>query len=235
MLIEGTIVPSMKKARQKKDLGMNGLIVKWYDKNTRKSRLAEMSGYADILSGYTKVDAKVLEVAPGPGYLSIELARRGFIVTGIEISRDFLAIEKRNAEEAVVNVDFKHGNASELPLPDGVFDFIICSAAFKNFSEPLKALNEMHRVLKPDGVALIIDMNHDATNEDIEAEMKKSEMKGFDRWFVKLSFKTFLKSGAYTKDGFKELIRQTGFAASYKIDKSGISLLVWLYKDKPLI
>lgn len=59
----------------------------------------------------------------------------------------------------------------------------------------------MYRVLKPDGVALILDMNHAAKKEDIENEVRKSGMEGFDRWFVMLSFKTFLKSGAYTKEG----------------------------------
>ena len=224
-------MPNMKKARKKKDLGITGAMAKWYDKNTRKSRLAEMNEYADVVSGYAEPGAKVLEVAPGPGYLSIELAKRGFTVTGVEISGDFVAIEKHNADKAGVNVDFKQGNASDMPLPDGTFDFIICSAAFKNFSEPLKALNEMHRVLKPDGTVLIIDMNYDATNEDIDAEMQKSGMKGFDRWFVKLSFKTFLKSGAYTKAGFEELIAQTNFA-SHKIEKRGIGFEVWLYKQK---
>ena len=174
-------MPNMKTARKKKDLGITGGMAKWYDKNTRKSRLTEMNEYADIISGYAEAGTKVLEIAPGPGYLAIELAKRGFSVTGVEISEDFVVIEKRNAEESGVNVDFRQGNASALPLPDGAFDFIVCSAAFKNFSEPLKALTEMHRVLKPDGTALILDMNHDATKEDIDAEMKKSGMKGFDR------------------------------------------------------
>lgn len=222
-------MPGMKTARKKKDIGITGKMAKWYDKNTRKSRLAEMNEYADIVGGYAKTGAKVLEVAPGPGYLAVELAKRGFAVTGVEISADFVTIEKRNAEEAGVTVDFRQGSASDLPLPDSAFDFIICSAAFKNFSEPLRAMNEMHRVLTPKGTALIIDMNHDATKEDIEAEVQKSGMKGFDRWFVKTSFKTFLKSGAYTGDGFEELIAETGFAA-HKIEKSGICLQVWLYK-----
>ena len=222
---------SMKKSRRKKDMAINGVMAKWYDKNTRKSRLAEMNEYADVVSFNAQAGAEVLEVAPGPGYLSIELARRGFVVTGLEISEDFVAIEKRNAKEADVRVDFLQGNASALPLADCTFDFIICSAAFKNFKEPLKAMNEMHRVLKPDGRALIIDMNNDATKEDIEAEIQKSDMKGFDRWFVKLSFKTFLKSGAYTKAGFEELIAQTPFL-SHKIEKHGIGFYVWLYKER---
>jgi ubiquinone/menaquinone biosynthesis C-methylase UbiE len=219
----------MKNARRKKDVDITGWMAKWYDQNSRKSRLAEMCEYADLVSSFTDKGGAVLEIAPGPGYLAIELARRGFAVTGVELSQDFVEIEKRNAEEAGVMVDFQQGNASALPLPEQQFDFVICSAAFKNFREPLQALTEMHRVLRPGGAALILDMNHEATKEDIENELNKTGMKGFDRWFVKLSFKTFLKSGAYTKEGFEELINQTAFK-HYEIKKYGIGFQVWLYK-----
>ena len=219
----------MKTARRKKDLGINGWMAKWYDKNTRTSRLAEMREYADIVSGHADNGAAVLEVAPGPGYLAIELQKRGFAVTGVEISKDFVEIEKRNAREAGVSVDFRQGNASALPVKDNAFDFIVCSAAFKNFSEPLKALQEMERVLRLGGSALILDMNHEATAEDIANEIRKSGMKGFDRWFVKLAFKTFLKNGAYTREGFEGLIARTGFAR-HQIIKYGIGFQVWLHK-----
>jgi len=219
----------MKKSRRKKDLAITGRMAKWYDKNTRKSRLAEMSEMADLVSQTAHAGGEILEIAPGPGYLSIELASRGFSVTGVELSPDFVEIEKRNAKGKGVSVDFKQGNASALPLQDGTFDFIICSAAFKNFSEPLKAMQEMHRVLKPGGIALIIDMNRNSTKEDIEQEMQKNGMKGFDRWFVKLSFRTFLRNGAYTREEFEELIADTDFAR-HEIKKGGIGFLVWMYK-----
>lgn len=219
----------MKKLRRKKDVSITGWSATWYDKNTRTSRLAEMREYADIVSGYAPNAANVLEIAPGPGYLAIELARRGFTVAGVELSADFVEIEKRNAKQAGVHVDFKQGNASALPLPDGAFDFIICSAAFKNFSDPSAALDDMNRVLKPGGTALILDMNHDATREDIENEVRKMGVKGFDRWFVKLAFNTFLKNGAYTREGFEELIAHTSFAR-HEIKKYGIGFQVWLFK-----
>ncbi|MDR1537516.1 MAG: class I SAM-dependent methyltransferase [Clostridiales bacterium] len=219
----------LKNSRRKKDLGIYGVMAKWYDKNTRSSRLNEMNEYANVVSGLADKGASVLEVAPGPGYLSIELARRGFKVTGVELSQDFVEIEKSNAKEANATVDFKQGNASDLPLQDGQFDSIICSDPFKNFKEPLTALNEMYRVLKPNGTALIIDMNHNATKEEFENELNKTGMKGFDRFFVKLSFKTFLKSGAYTRDGFEELIAKTSFPR-HEITKSGIGFMVRLDK-----
>ncbi len=91
-------------------------------------------------------------------------------------------------------------------------------------------MQEMYRVLVPDGIALILDMNRDNTKEDIENEMRNyPDMKGFDRWFVKLSFRTFLRKGAYTQGEFEELIAQTDFA-HHEIKKYGIGFQVWLYK-----
>jgi len=65
----------MKYNRQKKDIGIYGFTAKWYDKNARKSRLYEVHEQADIVSRHVGNGGPVLEVAPGPGYLSIELAK----------------------------------------------------------------------------------------------------------------------------------------------------------------
>ncbi|MCY9664849.1 class I SAM-dependent methyltransferase [Paenibacillus alginolyticus] len=219
----------MKTMRKTKDVGIYGLTAKWYDKNSRKSRMTQMQTYANEVASFVGKRAHILEVAPGPGYLSIELAKKGFNVTGVEISPDFVKIEKDNAKEANVSVDFKEGNASHLPCEDSFFDSIICSAAFKNFKDPVKALSEMYRVLKEGGTSLIIDMNYEATSEDINNEIRQTGMKGFDKHFVKFAFKTFLKQGAYTKEDFESLLKETPFK-NYKIKKEGISLFVYLYK-----
>ncbi len=50
-----------------------------------------------------------------------------------------------------------------MPFESETFDFLLCRAAFKNFTEPLQALREMCRVLKPGGRALIIDLRRDTS------------------------------------------------------------------------
>ena len=219
----------MKKMRKKKDVGIYGYTAKWYDKNSRKSRMTQMQEYATEIQSLVHDGARILEVAPGPGYLSIELAKMGFDVTGVELSPDFVNIEKINAKEANVLVDFKEGNASNLPCDENTFDFIVCSAAFKNFKDPVKALKEMYRVLKPGGTSLIIDMNFNTTAQDIEGEIKKTGMKGFDKYFVRFAFKTFLKKGAYTKENFEMFLNETEFK-NYNIKQEDISLYVYLSK-----
>ena len=88
-------------------------------------------------------------------------------MTGLDISRTMVEIATEQARRDGVAVDFRHGDATAMPFPDGSFDLIVCQAAFKNFLDPVAALNEMHRVLRPGGTAVIQDLNADATRPRI--------------------------------------------------------------------
>src|ERR1041384_4763970 len=89
-----------------KGIAMEGPIATWYARNTR-SRIEEQRQLAHRFAERVPVGGHVLEVAPGPGYLSIELARLGkFEVTGLDISETFVKIERENAAAAGVKGDF---------------------------------------------------------------------------------------------------------------------------------
>ncbi|KHF29506.1 Ubiquinone biosynthesis O-methyltransferase [Anoxybacillus sp. BCO1] len=104
----------MRNIRKNKDLGIYGLAAKWYDRNSRKSRLTEMKGYANEVASHVMKGAHILEVAPGPGYLSIELAKRGFHVTAIDISPDFVEIATQNAKRSKCFSEFYRRKCSSL-------------------------------------------------------------------------------------------------------------------------
>ena len=134
---------------------MEGFIASWYARQTAAGQRRSSSVLARRIAAHVNSGSRVLEIAPGPGYLAIELAKlTGSRITGLDISQSFVRIASENARKAGVRVDFEHGDAADLPFPDSQFDFIVCRAAFKNFARPLVALNEMHRVLKPGGTAL---------------------------------------------------------------------------------
>src|SRR5262245_36043755 len=98
---------------------MEGVIARWYAKNTRGDMRA-FAALAERVTANLAPGARVLEVAPGPGYLAIEIAKRGpFRVSGLDISQSFVRIARENARAAGVAIDFQHGNASEIPFPDG--------------------------------------------------------------------------------------------------------------------
>jgi ubiquinone/menaquinone biosynthesis C-methylase UbiE len=136
-----------------KGMGMEGGIARWYDHTTRRD-MAEFQALAARITGQLPPGASVLEVALGPGFLSIEMARRGLAVRAVDISKTFVEIARRNAAAEGVQTRFELGNASALPVENGSVDFVVCRAAFKNFGEPVKALAEMRRVLRDGGTAL---------------------------------------------------------------------------------
>jgi ubiquinone/menaquinone biosynthesis C-methylase UbiE len=170
----------------------------------------------------------ILEVAPGPGFFSIELARLGaFRITAIDISETFVSIARENAAREKVTVDFQLGNASQIAFPDSSFDFIFCSAAFKNFTDPVGALREMHRVLRPGGRALIVDLRKDVSLESIDREVNGTETNWLNRAIIRLTFRTMLLKRAYTQRQIEEFVSQTGFGSARIVQESiGIEILL---------
>ena len=220
----------MKRQRRSKDIGIEGMAALWYDNNTKKHRLAEMKAYAEEAAKHIQDGCSVLEVAPGPGHLAIEAAKLSdFEIIGLDIRKDFVEMAKRNASEVGVEVEFRQGSVADIPFPDDTFDFITCTAAFKNFKVPLEALSQMYRVLKRGGTALIADMNRDASNQQIEDFTENMWTNGIDKPFMKLIFKYFLRNAAYTKDEFVDLFSKTAFK-EYRIKEEAIGFYIYLRK-----
>src|SRR5690242_16599687 len=93
-----------------KGMAMEGVIATWYARNTKADVRGTRQG-ADGIVGRLPPGARVLEVAPGPGYLAIEIAKRGGShVSGLDISESFVRIARENAQAESVAVDFQHGN-----------------------------------------------------------------------------------------------------------------------------
>jgi len=212
-----------------KGVGMEGKVATWYAKNTAKD-LAEFQALAERLSNDLPAGARILEVAPGPGYLSIELARRGqYEIAGLDISKTFVEIAARNARQASLKIDFRQGNASAMPFAADTFDLIVCRAAFKNFSQPVEALNEMHRVLKPGGRSLIIDLRSDAPLEDIDTYINGARLGWANALVYKLTFRYLLIPRAYSRQQFTAMASRSRFRTA-EIGESGIGFEIMLIK-----
>ena len=211
-------------------MGMEGPIATWYAKTTLKD-INRHQLLAQELAKKIAPGSRVLEIAPGPGYFCIELARLGeYSITGLDISKSFVGIATRNALAAGANIDFRLGNASDMPFEGGAFDFMVCQAAFKNFSQPVEAIAEMYRVLRPNGTALIIDLRRDASQAAIDREVENMHLGRFDALFTKWSFRLMLLKRAYTISNMRQLVAQTPFRTC-QIEDSGIGFRVWLHKE----
>jgi ubiquinone/menaquinone biosynthesis C-methylase UbiE len=216
-------------AKPYKGWGMNGAVAKWYARLTKKS-LKDFTELAERMATGLSIKSNVLEVAPGPGYFAIELAKLGdYRITGLDISETLVEIARANAANANVRVDFRHGNAANMPFDDELFDFLICRAAFKNFADPIGALQEMYRVLKPGGRALIIDLRRDASHESIAKAVEAMHLGPLNQAITKLTFRFMLLKRAYTKDDFDQFLAKTRFRKG-DIREDMIGLEVWLRK-----
>ena len=210
---------------------MEGRTAQWYARQRgTESQIAVFRTQAAQLTRDLPSGAKVLEVAPGPGYLSIELARLGLQVTGLDISHTFVAIAKDNARRAGVQVDFQQGDAANLSFEADSFDLIACQAAFKNFSEPLRALNEMHRVLRPGATAVIQDLSKDASSREIDREVRGMKLSRFNTLTTKFVLGTMLRRRAYSPRQFEQLVAESNFRRC-ELTKDGIGLEVRLKKS----
>jgi len=102
----------------------------------------------------------ILDCGCGPGSITIGLAEivaPGQVV-GLDIEPRQLEAAKRLAsEQAVSNIRFEQGSVYELPFPDATFDVAVAHFVIEHVSDPLRALREIRRVLRPGGLAAIKD------------------------------------------------------------------------------
>jgi ubiquinone/menaquinone biosynthesis C-methylase UbiE len=218
----------MAAAKAYKGLPMEGMIATWYARNTARD-MRRFTDTARLVAEHVRPGGDVLEVAPGPGYLAIEVAKRGYAVTALDISRTFVRIARENAAKSGVSVDVRHGNSSAMPFPDASFDFVVCMAAFKNFTDPVGAINEMHRVLRPGGQASIFDLRKDASLQDIAAEVRGLQLSAVNALVTRFIFRHGLLRAAYTREQLERMAAQSRFGRC-EIECSGIGLEVRLTK-----
>jgi ubiquinone/menaquinone biosynthesis C-methylase UbiE len=221
-------MPTVQKAY--KGIAMEGPIATWYTRNTGRDQRRFQAG-ARAVANRVPPGGRVLEVAPGPGYLAIELAKSGREVTTLDISASFVKIARENARRAGVAIDVRQGNASTMPFADTSFDYVVCMAAFKNFADPLGALNEVHRVLKPDGGASIFDLRKDATPQDIDAAVRDMNLSAVNALVTRWIFRNFLLRNAYSREVLERMVAASFFHHG-DIVPDGIGFELRLVKER---
>src|SRR5690349_16745212 len=105
-------------AKPYKGMAMEGLIARWYTKIRKDD--AELESVVRQVRELLPDGGRILEVAPGPGYLAIELARQErYEVIGLDISATFVQIARAKAAQAGVAAEFHQGDAAHMPFGDG--------------------------------------------------------------------------------------------------------------------
>jgi ubiquinone/menaquinone biosynthesis C-methylase UbiE len=195
------------------DRPIEGMMAKWYANNTGEM-MNEFTELAQRVAGRLAPGAAVLEVAPGPGYFCMELAKLGsYEITGLDLSKSFVKMATEKATAEGLKVKFVRGSASKMPLMRNSYDFLLCRAAFKNFADPVGALQEMCRVLKPGGQGLLIDLKGNASPDAVSRMVDAMKLTRFNGLLTKLAFQFMLVKTAYTRKQFEQMLAQSGFSS----------------------
>jgi ubiquinone/menaquinone biosynthesis C-methylase UbiE len=117
----------------------------------------------DIL-GYCS-EGSILDIGTGPGWLLVKLHQEfpRLLVTGLDASPSMVAKARKNMANAGLSdvIEIKEGNASHIPFSDGSFDTVVSTGSIHHWKNPTAGLNDVYRVLKHGGYALMYDLVSD--------------------------------------------------------------------------
>jgi ubiquinone/menaquinone biosynthesis C-methylase UbiE len=116
--------------------------------------------FLPFLLPYLKPGMDVLDAGCGVGSIALDIAPRVAPgrVTGIDVDAGQLEAARRSAaDRRIGNAVFQTGSVSELPFEDMSFDVVYANTVLLYVREPVRALAEMRRVLRPGGVAAVSD------------------------------------------------------------------------------
>lgn len=166
------------------------------DYNTTASDFQLRELEIDTASEYMYDGCKVLDVGCGLGYAVSQYASRHNIEAyGLDYAKNMVkgaeALLDKNYPLLKERVKFKEGSVTALPFDDGAFDVVTssrCLMALLDWEMQKVALRELHRVLKPGGVLVLMEGTHDGLKKlnEVRQEFDLAEIEadGKDRLFT---------------------------------------------------
>lgn len=126
---------------------------------SHRSRTAQNS--ASYLLPLLRPTDRLLDVGAGPGTITVDLAALVSRVTATEIGPEELALTRRAAtERGSANIDFEVADVHALPFADDTFDVAHAHQVLQHIGDPVQALREMARVVKPGGIIAVRDADY---------------------------------------------------------------------------
>ena len=149
-----------------------------HDSVLRSHRWRTAENSAAYLLDHLRPGQRLLDVGCGPGTLTVDLARRlapGGEVVGVDVADDVVAEARRHAGAEKVAVDFRAGDFRELGLEERSFDVAHAHQVLQHLQDPVGALVEMGRLVRPGGLVAVRD-------GDYAAFTWAPANPGLDRW-----------------------------------------------------
>jgi len=133
---------------------------------------------AAIAKAHLPVNAVVADIGTGTGFVATGLAGRASTVYGFDASAEMLDVARKNLSP-FSNIELKQAPGDNIPLADDSLDGVFANMYLHHAPDPLKAIKEMARLLKPGGVLCIIDL--DKHNHEWQRKQMADLWLGFER------------------------------------------------------
>ncbi len=170
-----------------------------YDRNKQNnSRRAYETLFKLILKDVAGA-IKLLETATGTGLISLELSNVVPLITATDLSPEMLKIARKKAQDkAITNVDFIEGDICKLDFKKNTFDAVIASNVLHLLFTPEKAVQELKRAVKIDGIVIIPTYCHgeNLLSHFISRCMTLVGFRARWRWSVS-SFQKFIQDNGF--------------------------------------
>lgn len=119
-----------------------------------------------VISRIKDPQGKLVDLGCGSGRLLIQIAKKfkNVELMGIDVANEMVEIAKNEVNKVSLDklIKFEVGSAENLPLSDNSIDYIVSTLSLHHWRDPLKAFNEINRVLKKGGTLLIFDFRRDS-------------------------------------------------------------------------
>lgn len=162
----------------------------------------------DIVERMTR--GSLLDVGTGPGRLLLTLHEKApqMRLVGIDVSSGMVDQAQKNMAPRGLGtqIEILEANVEHLPFPDATFDMVVSTGTIHHWKQPSVGLNEIYRVLRPGGQAMMYDLVSD-TPRAIFLEMKKL----FGRLGATIFWLHSFEEPFYSREEFGKLADGTSF------------------------
>lgn len=176
---------------------------KYYTRFMEKNNCA-YAQFVDIVHPYLRDDMDVLELGCGTGQISFLI--RDYVNSLVASDFSPNMIKQASIRDKYRSIDFRVEDACNLSFDDNSFDCVAMGNLLHVVPDPIRVLNEVKRVLKPDGIALFMTFVYDDLN-DIGFKLKVANMLGFKTYslFTESTYIQFIEDAGYELVDYKTI------------------------------